>query len=149
MPSLIRARVDELRAEHRLHILRARVSELSADVSGLLHLKLKTMTEERQITVDRLFNCTGGSALKLGKLPELLTSLQQQGLIALDSFGLGVKTGPCGELLNSQENIVAGCFVIGPLRRASDWESTAMREIREQAQKIVHEIKKTNLGGSF
>jgi uncharacterized NAD(P)/FAD-binding protein YdhS len=140
MPSQVRARVDELRAEGKLHIIQGRVVELVAGSTGELTLKLQSVAGQSEITADRLFNCTGGAALRAAKLPNLLKSLQQQGLIMLSPFGLGVETGLNGELLNVQCDTVAGCYVIGPLRRASDWESTAMREIREQAQQIARLI---------
>jgi uncharacterized NAD(P)/FAD-binding protein YdhS len=143
MPNAARVCIDDLQVKGRLRIVRARILELDAESQESLHVKLSIAHGENELAVDRLFNCTGGVALKPDRLPALLSSLHQQGLLKLDSFGLGVRTGTNGELLNQQGDIVVGCYLIGPLRRATDWESTAMREIREQAGQIVDELAKT------
>jgi uncharacterized NAD(P)/FAD-binding protein YdhS len=36
--------------------------------------------------------------------------------------------------------VLKNCYAVGPLRKASEWESTAMREIRSQADETAQYI---------
>lgn len=138
MPSDARARVDQLSASGRLRIIRGRIAEIDLNSDPLkVELQILSVAQSSQLSVDRLFNCTGGSALRSDRLTGLLASLHSQELIAIDRFGLGLMTTPEGLVLNRAGAAVPGLFALGPLRRASEWESTAMREVRQQAADIA------------
>lgn len=138
MPVQVRLRVEQLQREGRLKIVRGRVRELDFDRSAIvLGITISQASGNHKLVVNRLFNCTGSGALKVDRLPGVLCGLHNQGLLVVDRDGLGIHTTPEGAVIDCKGDIVTGCYVIGPLRRAADWESTAMREIREQAAVVA------------
>ena len=54
-----------------------------------------------------------------------------------DELGLGIKCTPEGRIINEQDNIEEGIWCIGPMRKAVLWETTALRELREQASELA------------
>ena len=86
---------------------------------------------------DRVVNCTGPS-FDPRRLHDALTeSLLANGLASADPVGLGLLTGPDGELLDTRGLPVPGLCYIGPLLRADHWEMGAVPELREYARKLA------------
>jgi uncharacterized NAD(P)/FAD-binding protein YdhS len=57
-----------------------------------------------------------------------------------DELKLGIETGYNGEIITVQGNPLPNAFAIGPLRKALEWESTAIREIKMQAEQLALDI---------
>lgn len=79
-------------------------------------------------------NCTGPGTGP--NLVPVIRSLVEQGHLELDEQGLGVRTGRDGRAL------AHGCesedlLVIGTLRKPELWESTAVPELRVQAERTA------------
>ena len=60
-----------------------------------------------------------------------------KGLVTPDPLGLGIRTGPRGEVLDRAGAAVPGAFAIGPWRVAGLWESSAVPELRGQAAAVA------------
>jgi uncharacterized NAD(P)/FAD-binding protein YdhS len=81
-------------------------------------------------------NCTG-PATNYHKIQNpLFKNLLQQERITPDKHGLGFSTEANGAVIGKSSNI----YAIGPLRKASEFESTAMREIVQHARQLSSEI---------
>ncbi len=93
-----------------------------------------------KVKVQHIVNCTGpfGDIARTGN--ELLRNLYKKGWLGADEFGLGVRTGKSGEIITQSGEILHKIYAIGPLRKAAEWESTAMREIVAQANSLAVEI---------
>jgi uncharacterized NAD(P)/FAD-binding protein YdhS/uncharacterized membrane protein YoaK (UPF0700 family)/predicted metal-dependent enzyme (double-stranded beta helix superfamily) len=92
---------------------------------------------------DWVVNCTGpGSGQQLG-LSSTIEGLIDAGYLEKDTLGLGVRSTPIGRAL-AGGRVIEDLFVIGSLRKADAWESTAVPELRLQAalaaDAIVHRI---------
>ena len=88
-----------------------------------------------------MINCTGPeSNLRKRKLP-LLLSLLENGYIQTDQLGLGIVCTFNGATINTKGKVNYSLHCIGSLRKAALWESTAVREIREQAQTLAQSIQ--------
>jgi len=81
---------------------------------------------------DWIVNCTGpGSGREFG-LPSIVKDLIDAGYLEEDTLGLGVRSTPNGRAL-ANGRVIEDLVVIGSLRKADVWESTAVPELRLQA----------------
>lgn len=83
-------------------------------------------------------NCTGPSIHPASSL--LAKGLIEQGAGYGGFHGMGLATSATGELLNESGLVCRNLFTIGPWRRGDLWESTAVPELRVQAQALSQEI---------
>ena len=100
----------------------------------------KGQKEERTITVQRIFNCTGPSGDYSKTNNTLIKNLITNGWMKQDELKLGIVTGERGEIIRRDGAALQNAFAIGPLRKATDWETTAIREIRVQAEETANDI---------
>jgi uncharacterized NAD(P)/FAD-binding protein YdhS len=63
-----------------------------------------------------------------------------RGIVQADPLGLGVVTSIDGALLDQQGKPSDRLFLVGPLRKAQLWESTAVPELRVQASDLAREL---------
>jgi len=85
------------------------------------------------LRVARVINCTGPASDYARLDLPLVVQLRRAGWLVPDPLRLGVETDDRGCLLGTDGRAVEGLYTLGPLRRPSLWESTAIPEIREQA----------------
>ncbi len=96
--------------------------------------------ENRKGIFQKLINCTGPeSNYRKVKFP-VIRDLMQQGKVVSDELGLGINCTPDGKILNAFGEEVNGLWCMGPMRKAVLWETTALKEIREQAMALVSAI---------
>jgi uncharacterized NAD(P)/FAD-binding protein YdhS len=88
-------------------------------------------------TFDAVVLCTGPDDAALLTTPPL-RALFDAGVICPGPHGMGVNTDAAsGQITSTAGSPAAGLFAIGPLRRGTLWESTAVPEIRSQAQQLA------------
>ena len=69
-------------------------------------------------------NCTGAD-YNLNRSRDALTrSLLEDGLIASDTLGLGLRTSTHGAVIDSRSRVANNLYYIGPMLRADHWECT-------------------------
>jgi uncharacterized NAD(P)/FAD-binding protein YdhS len=67
----------------------------------------------------------------------LVRQMVVDGIVTPDPLGMGFSAVPDGHLLDGNGRPRSNLFVIGSLLRGALWESTAMPEIRKQAQGLA------------
>ena len=86
---------------------------------------------------DYIVLCTGpddGAAISQPPL----ASLVARGLARSGPHGMGIDTDPdTGQLLAADGTLVPDVFALGPMRRGTLWESTAIPEIRSEASRLA------------
>ena len=85
------------------------------------------------VYADAVVNCTGPRTDVSQSDDPLLRRLVRRGLLAPDPLRLGVSCTAEGEVLDAGGALVPGLFVVGPPRKGTLWETTAVPEIRAQA----------------
>lgn len=82
-------------------------------------------------------NCTGpeGDFRKLRH--PLIDSLLEHGLARPDRLGMGLDAAQDGTLLDAWGEVSTWLFTLGPLRKGALWETTAVPEIRVQADELA------------
>jgi len=101
--------------------------------------------KEQQLRVDRVINCTGPETDCRRLDNPLLASLQNQQLVRPDPLFLGLDVSPDGALIDANGAPSDFLYSVGPPRKGSLWETTAVPEIREQVAELVEHL----LGISF
>ena len=86
---------------------------------------------------DAVINCTGPLTDLARSEDPLLQALQRRGLVAPDPLRLGLDSTPTGEVIGADGAVVPGLFAVGPPRKGTLWESTAIPEIRTQAAEVA------------
>ena len=85
----------------------------------------------------KVINCTGPeSNYRKVRFP-IISDLIGKGKVKTDALGLGIQCTPEGKIINEQDEIEEGLWCIGPMRKAVLWETTALRELREQASELA------------
>jgi uncharacterized NAD(P)/FAD-binding protein YdhS len=99
------------------------------------------------ITAQALVNCTGPATDVTRSDDPLLLALRERGLVTPDPLLLGIDTLDGGELVGETGRAVPGLYAVGPPRKGTLWESTAIPEIRAQAAAVADGIiARTSLG---
>lgn len=140
MPQVSYAQIQELMAAKKLEIKAGRVSRIaSTNDAHLVYLKYKNEVKETETTFDYIINCTGPAAYSYNA-PVFLKSLIEEKKINFHPNNLGIQTDENGFLVGAKNSICKNIICIGGLRKPSDWESTALKEIREQTEKLCQLI---------
>ena len=96
--------------------------------------------ESQTLLVDRVVNCTGPDYdLRRTRQP-LWRSLLAQGLACPDALGVGLVTDEFGALTDAGGRGAANLYYVGPLLRATHWETTAVPELRQHAARLAQHL---------
>ena len=87
-------------------------------------------------------NCTGPAPSNSPAANPAIGSLLVDGHVRPDDLGLGIDTGPEGNPIDRDGQIVPDLFVVGTLRKPFSWESTAVPELRAQAASVAGQVVK-------
>ena len=117
--------------------------EVARSVHELLEsgrIRIARGTERPAPDARWMVNCTGPNFdLSVSQSP-LIRGLLEGGLAHAGPLGLGFAVGGDGSLLDASGDASASISVVGPLRRGSEWETTAIPEIRTQAEQLACRI---------
>jgi uncharacterized NAD(P)/FAD-binding protein YdhS len=87
-----------------------------------------------------LINCTGPQTHALKVANPLLQSVVADGIARPDALHLGLATDARSRVIAGDGSVRRTLFALGTLARGSQWELTAVPEIREQARLVAREI---------
>jgi uncharacterized NAD(P)/FAD-binding protein YdhS len=133
--------MDEQRLDERLQLHAGRITDYRENGSGVeVAYRERKSGEERCLSVDRIINCTAPETDCRRVQDPLLTSLLAQRLARPDPLFLGLDASANGGLIDRDGNISDSLYGVGPARKGSLWESTAVPEIREQAYQLVQHL---------
>jgi len=104
--------------------------------------------EESRLSVNRIINCTAPETDCRRLRTPLVTSLLAQALMRPDPLFLGLETSADGALIDQDGIISDSLYAVGPLRKGSWWESTAVPEIRDQVYQLVRRLVNQSGKGS-
>ena len=90
---------------------------------------------------------TGPGAHNLHSTHDFLRPLLEAGALCSDELSLGLLTDTSGRAIDVNGNAHSNLLIAGTLRKATLWESTAVPELRQQAQSVAR-IALAALAGS-
>ena len=84
-----------------------------------------------------MINCTGPTTDLATVSDPLISQLRESGTTRPDELGLGLDTDPRGALVRADGAVSERLFLLGSLRKGALWESTAVPELRVQAEELA------------
>ncbi len=138
----VAAKIDAMKWSGRLLLHSGRIVEATAarDSRISVEIAMRGGRDNLSLSVARIINCTGPS-LDLRDSPHaLVRNLLVSGVARTDSLELGLLTDNDGALIGpggASSNVI---FALGPLRRGTLLETTAIPEIREQASDLTRRL---------
>ncbi|GAA2603460.1 FAD/NAD(P)-binding protein [Paractinoplanes durhamensis] len=136
MAPSVGATIDALREEGRFEVRAGGIRSMTAPPPGGLLVELEAGVQWFGAVV----NCAGP-----GRLPaaagSFAGSLLDAGHARVGPHGLGLDIDPDGRLIGADGKAREGLWLIGPLRRGAQWETTAVPEIRAQAHALIDRCK--------
>lgn len=135
-PAAPLALVERGLASGRMHVLRGTI----LGIEGAAPRWTVTLRGDGRAThtrdAARVFNCIG-PAMRLAESGDpLLGTLLSQALVSTDAAALGLRADAHGRALDASGRGHDDLFVLGALRRGDLWESTAVPELRVQAEAV-------------
>lgn len=135
-------RLQELESRGVFQVIRARINDCVADQNRVC-ISTKGKSSPR-LEADWVVNCTGPTPASAVHADHAITSLITSGFVRSDPLGLGLETDAQGHPANASGSTQQDIFVVGTLRKAQLWESTAVPELRKQASEtathILHQL---------
>jgi uncharacterized NAD(P)/FAD-binding protein YdhS len=120
----------------------ARVVSAQGDLDGAtLTVRRRGQSAYESQRFDWVVNCTGPGTGKASGFPPGVAQLIDAKHLQMDSDRLGVRSTPSGQAL-VDAHVSEDLLVVGSLRKADDWESTAVPELRVQAALAAEAIMK-------
>jgi uncharacterized NAD(P)/FAD-binding protein YdhS len=133
--------VEQLTAGGQLALMAGRILSVTPEGDALaVRTRERSSGRERTLRVACVVNCTGPNADVRSGGSRLLDALQASGVVRPHPLALGLDTCRDGALRDAQGRASTTLFAIGPLRRGELWETTAIPEIRGQAQALARRL---------
>jgi uncharacterized NAD(P)/FAD-binding protein YdhS len=92
------------------------------------------------LRIDRVINCTGPESDCRRLQSPLISALLASGSVRPDPFFLGLDVSTEGALIDGTGVPSDFLYAVGPARKGSLWESTAVPELREQIHRLVDHL---------
>jgi uncharacterized NAD(P)/FAD-binding protein YdhS len=144
IPPATAAIIQSMEKAGRLKFHAGRLTSLRDTENGAAVLvKVRGTEDFMALRVAKVINCTGPRTDYSKYQHPLLINLLAAGLISHDALALGIDALPDGQVLRYNRKPVGWLFTIGAPLKGVLWESTAVAEIRVQAQVQARRIVDT------
>jgi uncharacterized NAD(P)/FAD-binding protein YdhS len=133
--------------EIRRHRMAPEVAEriLGYRRDGRLSIEDGGLVDAHLAGADAVVNCTGPLTDISRSDDPLLQALQDRGLVRPDPLRLGLDSTPEGRVVGADGVPVPGLYAVGPPRKGTLWESTAIPEIRAQAAEVARLVQQASV----
>jgi uncharacterized NAD(P)/FAD-binding protein YdhS len=115
------------------------VSKTASDDARPRHRALRGGSSH-YVRVNRVINCTAPESDYRKLTHPLWRNLLARGTVVAGPCGLGLRTGPDGELVSAGGESSRNLFTLGPTRIGTLFETTSVEEIRVQARAVAARI---------
>ncbi|HYP16200.1 MAG TPA: FAD/NAD(P)-binding protein [Opitutus sp.] len=133
--------IDRLESEGRLKFHAGRLQALEEDATGVQALfRRRGSIQHVALRVAKVINCTGPRTDYSQVQHPLFIHLLARGLIDHDPLALGINALTSGDVLRYRGEAVGWLFTLGAPLKGVSWETTAVREIRVQAQALAERL---------
>ncbi len=141
LPLHIHDEIQNERIRGTLKVYSGRVTNVEQVQDGIIikYLNKKSRTHQK-VFVSRIINCTGPVTDLLTSRNTLLANLVRKNFIEQDPLRLGINADSETYIASKNGNLVEGLYIIGSLLKGVLWESTAVGELRQQAQQVSKTI---------
>jgi uncharacterized NAD(P)/FAD-binding protein YdhS len=142
MPQEVAAKIHSMRWGGRLLLHSGRIVEARVESDSRLRARLALLggRDELSLEVARVINCAGPSLNLRDWSHPLIHDLLETGIARTDPLGLGLLTDNDGALIGRDGAASNVVFTLGPMRRGTLLETTAIPEIRGQAASLARRL---------
>jgi len=138
IPLHIHDRLQQLRVDSKLHIISGKINDIiEKDGSIKVSYYDKKNHKFNELEPGRIINCTGPETdlMKLDK--SFLKNCLLKGILTQDDLKLGINADPNSfRIIDKEGNKLKNIYTIGSNLKGIFWESTAVNELRAQAEKL-------------
>jgi uncharacterized NAD(P)/FAD-binding protein YdhS len=113
-------------------------------MSPIVAAELQALIDDGRLVIgapegeyDAVIDCTGPRPFAEPGWNPIVDSLLTTGAARPDALGIGLDIDPAGRLRDAAGAAAPDVFVVGPARRGTQWESTAIPEIRQHATEVA------------
>jgi uncharacterized NAD(P)/FAD-binding protein YdhS len=136
--------IDTLRAQGQVTVTAGRLDECAMGTGGLrVTIRRRPPAAPEILDVDYLINCTGPESDVTVLGDPLLDALLARGWAVPGRLGMGVAVSAGGALIDQAGVDSTRLWAIGSLRQGTEWETTAVPELRHQAAALAHQLTAT------
>ncbi len=141
LPSSVFEMMQALIESGRLEILAGRIHEINqAEDFASVIIQNRKDSARTTYKVQRIINCTGPESDPKRFNSSLYSQMLKDVMICCDEMQLGVKAKSDGRIIDLAGNINENMFALGSLLRGTLWETTAVPELRTQAENTAVKI---------
>ena len=142
IPSEVYRKIMQLKQSGGLVQIRGNILNFSEVSNGVCITYFdKSVKSAHKLLVSRVINCTGPATDILMTGNNLLKNGLKKGIFRQDSLKLGlVADAESFKMLDHDDKPYQNLFATGALLRGVLWESTAVKELREQAESIASQL---------
>jgi uncharacterized NAD(P)/FAD-binding protein YdhS len=127
--------LERLKGKGTLQVTAGAFVSASADANGVdVTLSCRDGSTKRTVRVSWVINCTGPGVHNRHTTHPILRPLLEAGTLCEDEMSLGLLTDSVGRAIDAGGQTLETLLVTGTLRKSMLWESTAVPELRMQAQ---------------
>lgn len=142
MPPVVADIFYKMLESQQIEIFAGKIIELVKNNNITVKFKNRKTNEIQQLNVNKVINCTGPEA-DINKIEnQLIQNLIKSGLIKADIMNLGIDATINGNVINNHNEVERNFYTIGTNLKGLLWESTAVPELRVQADNIATELLK-------
>lgn len=144
MSTRVAEEINQLIARRELSIVAGRVADATPGADSIaVSVRRRGGNETAHVEAGAVVNCTGPDG-DFARLQEpLVVALRERGALVPDAFGIGLITDHDGALLDANGRASSVLFTLGSPRRADAWESTAVPELRAQADRLSRRLRES------
>ena len=136
--------IEGLAQQGRLRLHAGRVKVVFWDEKGAeVQIKLRGGSTSVVLRVNRVINCTAPECDYRKLTHPLWRNLLARGITVAGRIGLGLRTGPEGQLIHAEGEPAHNLFTLGATRIGSLFETTSVEEIRVQAAALASRLLST------
>ena len=142
IPLHIHDRLQQLRIDGRLRVISGKLIDISEenDVVQVRHFDRKRNVNDT-LQVARVINCTGPETDLMNLEKSFLKNALVKGLITQDALKLGIRANTeTFAVIDAQGNTHERLFALGSNLKGELWESTAVNELRAQAELLATDL---------
>lgn len=133
--------VNDLKTKGQLEIIGGRILDMEEQNGNIcVTIRLRKSSAIKNLNVSRVVNCTGPQTNYKDLQDELVVNLLSKKMIIPDDLKMGIKTTLNGQILQNEQQPSSDIYALGSLLRGVLWETTAVPEIRVQAESIAQQI---------
>ncbi len=135
-------KIQQLRIDDKLHIISGKIQDMNVS-DGSVNVDYLDRKDNKivQRIFARVINCTGPETAIDRMEGHFLKKCLEKGILFQDELKLGIRTNTeTFEILKPTGEVQNRLFTIGSTLKGELWESTAVNELREQAERLADQI---------